>query len=350
VTVRLKFLLLIGTAVAAGVAVVWLSFAPAAADRRAEFLPAALLLFAVLLVSNFLYAKWIAGPLKAIAVAAGKIAAGDREVRIGAPAPVEEAPADELVAAVTSLDRMVERLRADIANLKKLERVRREFLGNVSHELRTPIFAIQGMLETLEQGAIDDREVNRDFVVRALRNTRNLNTLLTDLIEISRIESGDMKMSYRYFALGQLVDQVAADMKPAAEQKGITLRIETGSGLRDVYGDKERLKQVLMNLVNNGVKYNAPGGSVVISLRDSAAGVEVAVADTGIGIPAEHLPRIFERFYRVDRERSREAGGTGLGLAIVKHIVEAHGSIVRVESAPGEGTTFRFTLKTAQPG
>jgi two-component system phosphate regulon sensor histidine kinase PhoR len=156
-----------------------------------------------------------------------------------------------------------------------------------------------------------------------------------------------MKMSFRYFGAGPLVDQVAGDMKHAADTKGISLRIEAGTGAQDVYGDKERLKQVLVNLVNNGLKYNTPGGSVSIRTAAVPGGVEISVSDTGIGIPAEHLGRIFERFYRVDKDRSREAGGTGLGLAIVKHIVEAHGSIVRVESIPGKGTTFRFTLKTA---
>jgi two-component system phosphate regulon sensor histidine kinase PhoR len=239
---------------------------------------------------------------------------------------------------------MVETLKDDIAKLRKLERVRSEFLGNVSHELRTPIFAIQGMLETLAGGAIDDASVNRDFVDRALQNTHRLNVLIRDLIEISRIESGEMKMSFRYFHLGGLLEDVAAELEPLAAKKPLTLSVTYPHDLPQVYGDRDRLKQVIVNLVDNAIKYTPGGGSVAVEARRQEQTVRVSVSDTGLGIPPEHLPRIFERFYRVDRERSREAGGTGLGLAIVKHIVEAHGQTVQVESRLGGGSTFSFLL------
>jgi two-component system phosphate regulon sensor histidine kinase PhoR len=241
---------------------------------------------------------------------------------------------------------MVDKLNEDITKLKKLERVRSEFLGNVSHELRTPIFAIQGMIETLLQGAIDDKEVNRDFLQRALHNTQNLNTLLGDLIEISRIESGEMKMSFRYFPVREFLVNVVADLQELARLKEIQLLLEDPGSTAEVMGDKERLKQVMVNLIENAIKYNKPGGRVVVSYRPSAGAVQVLVQDAGVGIPHEHLTRIFERFYRVDKERSREAGGTGLGLAIVKHIVEAHGSKVEVRSEVGKGSTFSFELRT----
>jgi len=252
---------------------------------------------------------------------------------------------DELGALAENLNGMVAKLNEDITRLRKLERVRSEFLGNVSHELRTPIFAMQGMLETLAQGALEDKEVSRDFVERALANTRRLNTLLGDLIEISRIESGEMKMSFRYFDLTEFLRTTIAELVPTARQKNIELTIEGEKEEVQGFGDKERLKQVMVNLIDNAIKYTPAGGRIAVTCREEGNGVRITVRDTGVGIPAEHLPRIFERFYRVDRERSREAGGTGLGLAIVKHIVEAHGSNVEIESEVGRGSTFSFSLR-----
>ena len=230
--------------------------------------------------------------------------------------------------------------------MEQAGQIRRDFVANVSHELRTPIFAIQGMLETLLHGALDDKEVNRDFVERALHNTRNLNTLLGDLIEISRIESGEMKMSFRYFDVDEFLQQVVAEMQPLAHQRDISLIVKTTGAPLQMFGDKERLKQVMSNLIANAIRYNTPRGSVMISAAPAEGRVQISVADTGIGISREHLPRIFERFYRADRERSRETGGTGLGLAIVKHIIEAHEGTVEVQSEVGKGSTFSFTLKT----
>jgi two-component system phosphate regulon sensor histidine kinase PhoR len=215
----------------------------------------------------------------------------------------------------------------------------------VSHELRTPIFAIQGILETLAAGALDDKEVSNDFISRALENTKRLNTLLNDLIEISRIESGDMKMSFRYFPLKDFLIQVVDEMSHFASEKNITLEFDKSISPVDIVGDKDRLKQVMINLIDNAIKYNKPNGNVLISYYATNSAVLISVADTGVGIPAEHLPRIFERFYRVDKERSREEGGTGLGLAIVKHILEAHGSKIEVQSEVGIGSTFQFSLK-----
>jgi two-component system, OmpR family, phosphate regulon sensor histidine kinase PhoR len=245
-----------------------------------------------------------------------------------------------------TINGMVERLKQDIAQLKKLERVRNEFLGNVSHELRTPIFAIQGMLETLLNGAIDDKTVNRDFIDRALQNTLRLNTLLADLIEISRIESGEMKMSFRYFEINDFLKSIVGEFNSSLRHPLIPIIIEIPSHPTEVYGDKERLRQVMINLIDNALKYNVPNGWVKMKYDKHDSSVRIIVEDSGVGIPEENLPRIFERFYRVDKERSREAGGTGLGLAIVKHIIEAHGSRVEVQSEVGKGSIFSFILKS----
>jgi two-component system phosphate regulon sensor histidine kinase PhoR len=239
----------------------------------------------------------------------------------------------------------------DLQEMKRLERMRSEFLGSVSHELRTPIFSIQGFLETLLDGALEDDAVRRNFVERAYSNTVRLNTLLTDLIDISRIESGEMRLSFRYFHILPLVQEIIANMSAATEELSVTLTVEPRiKENTDVYGDRDRLAQVLTNLVDNAIKYNVEHGSVTVVLENVRDGkgvedVRVSVRDTGIGIPQEHHNRIFERFYRVDKTRSRSVGGTGLGLAIVKHILEAHKSVIYVQSAHGGGTSISFTLK-----
>ncbi len=242
----------------------------------------------------------------------------------------------------------------DLQEMKRLERMRSEFLGNVSHELRTPIFAIQGFLETLLDGALEDESVRRNFVERAYSNTLRLNALLTDLINISRIESGEMRLSFRYFPLLPLVEEIVANMSVAHEHLNVTLHIESRIDADlEVFGDRDRLAQVLTNLLDNGMKYNVQNGSVTVIMEIVRDGkgveeVRVSVRDTGIGIPQEHHGRVFERFYRVDKARSRSVGGTGLGLAIVKHILEAHKSAMYIESKGGSGTTMSFTLKRGE--
>jgi two-component system phosphate regulon sensor histidine kinase PhoR len=294
----------------------------------------------LIIVVTIIVSGRLARPIHNMARIADEIRRGNLDQRI----PIRSR--DEFGRLGQSLNAMIDKLNEDIVRLKKLERVRTEFLGNVSHELRTPIFAIQGMLETLLQGAIDDPNVSRDFAERALTNTQRLNALLADLIEISRIESGDMKMSFRYFPIKDFLVSIVASMVLLAEQKQITLRLHPDTIESDVLGDKERLKQVMINLIDNAIKYTPAGGSVTVVAAASNNGVRVSVQDSGVGISAEHLPRIFERFYRVDKERSRDAGGTGLGLAIVKHIVEAHGSKVEVQSALAQGSVFSFVLRT----
>lgn len=236
-----------------------------------------------------------------------------------------------------------EQAQQDIEYLTKLEQIRTEFLGNVSHELRTPIFTIQGYLETLIDGAMYDNNVNKNFLLKANHHVQNLNSLLNDLIDISMIESGAMNLSFRYFSFREFIDEILRDMLPAAEEKGLQLILPVFENAQ-VLGDRNKLRQVMVNLIHNAIKYTE-SGSVEISAERLERALKVKVKDTGIGISEEDIPRIFERFYRVNKDRSREAGGTGLGLAIVKHIIEAHDSRIEVESEPGKGSSFSFLLK-----
>jgi two-component system phosphate regulon sensor histidine kinase PhoR len=251
---------------------------------------------------------------------------------------------DNLQGVQEEIKSMFLRTKNDIGNLKHLERVRTEFLGNVSHELRTPIFAIQGYLETLLDGAIDDKKVNKGFLEKAIHHSENLNNLLNDLIDISMIESGEMRLSFRYFSLYEFLLQIIHELQPLAQKKNLELILHPVRKDLQVFGDKNKLKQVFDNLIQNSVKYTEEG-KVEIIITEQERFVVITVQDTGIGIPQNDLNRIFERFYRVDKDRSRTVGGTGLGLAIVKHIVEAHNSKVIVESELGKGSRFSFRLK-----
>ncbi len=236
------------------------------------------------------------------------------------------------------------RTQNDITNLKRLEQVRTEFLGNVSHELRTPIFAIQGYIETLLDGAISDENVNKSFLQKANQHTNNLNNLLNDLINISMIESGQMLMSFRYFNVHEFLEGITHELKSVAEKKNLELNLMDFNPKLQLFGDKLRLRQVMTNLIQNALKYTEVGKVDVGVIEEENAG-RIFVRDTGIGISSNEINRIFERFYRVDKDRSREMGGTGLGLAIVKHIIDAHGSKVELVSHLGKGSEFSFSLK-----
>jgi two-component system phosphate regulon sensor histidine kinase PhoR len=239
---------------------------------------------------------------------------------------------------------MFEKTKADIEDLKRLQRVRTEFLANVSHELRTPIFAIQGYIETLLDGAVNDKKVNKNFLEKAIQHTNNLNTLLNDLIDISMIESGEMGMTFRYFDINEYLQNIVKELAPLASEKNIELIYVPLNKKLQLFGDKGRLRQVMINLIQNSIKYTEKGKVEVMVVEEPKFG-KVIVKDTGIGISQEDLSRIFERFYRVDKARSRAVGGTGLGLAIVKHIVDAHGSKVEVSSVVDSGSEFSFKLK-----
>jgi two-component system phosphate regulon sensor histidine kinase PhoR len=297
----------------------------------------------------YFHAKRLVHPIEDLVPQAAGIARGRLEVSNHG----EEDVPKELQSLAKAINEIGEKQARDFAAMQKLERVRSEFLANVSHELRTPIFAVQGFLETLLDGAVDDPKVNRDFIERAQGQAGRLNALLSDLIDISRIESGEMRMSFRMFDVQPFLRDMAKEMQSVAEQKKIELYF-TGNILPHhevmVFGDKERLKQVMVNLIDNAIKYTNREGIVKIELINQMPTVDqvtIKVHDTGIGIPPEHLPRLFERFYRVDKDRSRTSpGGTGLGLAICKHIVEAHKGTISVESEPGKGSVFSFTIRT----
>ena len=232
----------------------------------------------------------------------------------------------------------------DVTELRRLEHVRTEFIANVSHELRTPLTAIQGYLETLLGGALEEREHARRFVEIAFRHTERLGRLLNDLTDLSNIELGKVSLRLAPTPLRPIVDSVLELVAAKARDREVTLTTEVSEVIH-VQADHDRLVQVLINLVDNAVKYTPAGGAVTVRARPTADGrIEVSVSDTGIGIPRADLPRITERFYRVDKARSRELGGTGLGLAIVKHLVLAHGGDLAIDSEEGRGTTVRVLL------
>jgi two-component system phosphate regulon sensor histidine kinase PhoR len=230
----------------------------------------------------------------------------------------------------------------DVTRLERLELVRQEFLSNVSHELRTPLTSIMALAETLEAGAVDDPEHNRRFLGIIQKNASRMHRLIDDILELSAIEAGNVKVQSESVRLYALVEDVVGSLSAVAAARGIKLRNLVEMEI-DVFADPHRLVQMLTNLIENAIKFNREGGAV--SIRCDCNGTNrISVEDTGEGIPAHHLDRLFERFYRVDRARSRELGGTGLGLAIVKHLAKAHGGEVTVESRFGEGSRFTIEL------
>lgn len=235
--------------------------------------------------------------------------------------------------------------REEIAQLKSQEGFRREFLGNVSHELKTPIFQIQGYIHTLLEGALADPEVNYRFLKKAGKSADRLAELVNDLNSISNIESGLLSMNPTKFDVVKLMEEVYDDLDQEAKSKQVQMLFKATSNRNlKALGDVNRIKQVMTNLVLNAIQHGRKEGVVRTGVFDMDAYILVEVSDVGEGIPDESLPRLFERFYRVEKSRNRNVGGSGLGLSIAKHIIEAHGQSIQVRSAPGEGATFSFTL------
>jgi two-component system phosphate regulon sensor histidine kinase PhoR len=235
----------------------------------------------------------------------------------------------------------------DVTELRRLERVRQDFVANVSHEFKTPLTAIQGFTETLLGGALDDPKNNVRFLHIIRNHAMRLARLTDDLLKLARIEAGKMEVEFFSVGLMELIEGCAETALMKASKKQITLDIEVPSGLPAVRGDAELLKDVLQNLLDNAIQYTPAGGRIHVTASANAKDATVTVSDTGIGIPLADQERIFERFYRVDAARSREAGGTGLGLSIAKHIMEAHGGRLRVESEVGKGSKFSFSIPLA---
>jgi two-component system phosphate regulon sensor histidine kinase PhoR len=251
----------------------------------------------------------------------------------------------------------------DITRLKQLEDVRKDFVANVSHEIKTPITAIKGFAETLLEGALDDKENAYKFLETIKNHSERLNSLVSDLLTLSRIELGDIKIEKETINLDTVIDSAFETLREKAQSKGLYLKKEISPGLQEIKADRNRLIQILLNLVDNGIKFTEQGGVTVrvrnaeFRMRDKGVSkeipqseitiphsIEISVEDTGIGIPKKHFSRLGERFYRVDRARSRELGGTGLGLAIVKHLVKAHGWEMEIESTPGKGTAVKIII------
>ena len=235
--------------------------------------------------------------------------------------------------------------KREIDELRRMEQFRKEFLANVSHELKTPLFSLQGYVSTLLDGALEDPNVNRIFLEKSAKNLDRLCTLVEDLNEISQLERGDIALALETFDINKLVKEVFEGAEVKANNRNITLTIKKGTDTSfSVLADRERIRQVLTNLIVNSIKYGKENGETTVGFYDMDENILVEISDNGIGIEEEHLPRLFERFYRIDKSRSRDVGGTGLGLAIVKHIIEAHKQTINVRSTPGIGSTFGFTL------
>ncbi len=232
----------------------------------------------------------------------------------------------------------------DITELKKLEKIRAEFVANVSHELKTPLTAIKGFVETLKTSAKDDPAALVRFLDIIDKQTQRLENLVNDLLILSSIESNEVKMHFMSEPLSKIIYPVIALQKKTIEDKGHQVKVDIAGDLPNVLVDRQRMEQVFLNLLDNAVKFTPPGGNISITAQWEKPYVRIEVKDNGVGIPAEHLSRVFERFYRVDKARSREAGGTGLGLAIVRQIVNAHQGKIEVESTSGAGSTFRIFL------
>lgn len=236
----------------------------------------------------------------------------------------------------------------EIARLKEAEHFRKQYLGNVAHELKTPIFNIQGYISTLLDGGLEDELINRKYLERAEKSIDRLINIVNDLDTIAKLESDMNRLDMEKFDIVALAKEIAEQAEIEADRKGIRLTVKGAENLPSpfwVLADKHFVGQVFVNLVINSIHYGREGGATRIRFRDMLDRILVEVEDNGQGIAKEDLPRIFERFYRTDKGRSREQGGTGLGLAIVKHIVEAHGERITVRSEPGVGSTFSFTLK-----
>jgi two-component system phosphate regulon sensor histidine kinase PhoR len=243
----------------------------------------------------------------------------------------------------------VAKKQKEIEELKKLEQYRREFLADVSHELKTPIFAAQGFIHTLIDGAKDDEKVRDRFLKKAAKSLDGLDALVKDLVTLSQMETGEIKMNIERFDLRLVVMEVLDRLEKIANDRKVSFKVKPDN-LTEVWvnADAHRIEQVMINLIENAVKYNKEGGKVIVHFNGEKKHHVISVRDNGPGILPEHLNRIFERFYRVEKSRSKERGGTGLGLAIVKHIINGHGSKIAVLSKPGKGTTFTFKLDKAE--
>ena len=246
------------------------------------------------------------------------------------------------------VEEWAEKQQNQIDQYERFAEYRRRYVGDISHELKTPIFNIQGYLHTLLEGGYHDEEIAMSFLKKAAKNVERLQTIVEDLGAISRLESGELILDLEPFDIKELVSEVFEEVEMKSKEVGVDLTFKPGAdiGFR-VMADRESIRQVLVNLVTNSLKYGNVGGATRVGFYDMESYILCEVADNGIGIPEKHLPHVFDRFYRVDKSRSRQKGGSGLGLAIVKHIIEAHQQTINVRSSQGLGSTFGITLAKA---
>jgi two-component system phosphate regulon sensor histidine kinase PhoR len=233
----------------------------------------------------------------------------------------------------------------DLTRIRRLETIRRDFISNISHELRTPLASLKALTDTLQDGALSDPEAAPRFIGRIATEVDALTQMAQELLDLSRIESGQVELERKPIAPKKLLASAAERMRMQAERAGLSINVECPPSLPKVNADEPRVEQVLVNLIHNAVKFTPPGGDISLVAEAGEGMVRFAIRDSGVGIPADDLPRIFERFYRVDK--SRAGGGTGLGLSISRHLVESHGGQIWAESREGEGSTFYFTLPNA---
>lgn len=323
-------------------------------EIRNQLLAAVAVAFLPAIFIAALFARYVSAKLAAIIDYAGRLARGEFNARLrGGGRDELGILSEQLNETGEKLQHMFEQLQHEHAELEKLERVRKDFVINVSHELRTPLASIQGYTETLLDGAIHDDQHNVRFLTIIRQNAERLARLTGDLMTLSRLELKTTKFQFAAYYVNDLLVDCVDSMRPMADKKNVRLVVAPAGESVEVFCDSESVHQIMSNLLDNALKYTPEGGLIEVSARALSGEpemVEVAVRDSGIGIPAEELPRLFERFYRVDKARSRELGGTGLGLAIVKHLVRAHKGAVRVESEVGRGSTFIFTLPVHDVG
>ena len=314
-------------------------------DMRKKILASTVLAFLPAIFIAALLARWMSRRFGGIMAHAMELARGNFRSRLPSAGGFELGElARTLNETAENLQQTVEQLQREHAELEKVERIRKDFVINVSHELRTPLASIQGYTETLIGGALHDTEHNMRFLRIIRHNAERLARLTEDLLTLSRIEQKRQKFEFEAHRVDDLLRDAVELMAPVAEKSRIRIAEEPAGAEAEVWCDSEAVSQILSNLLDNALKYTPPGGLITVGGREAGAFFEMYVRDTGTGIPAEDLPRLFERFYRVDKARSRELGGTGLGLAIVKHLVAAHNGSARVESRINEGSTFYFTL------
>jgi two-component system phosphate regulon sensor histidine kinase PhoR len=318
---------------------------------RGKILASTALAFLPAIAIAAVLARLISRRLGAIMAHAGELAKGNFRARLATADSSEFGQlAKTLNDTAENLQQTVAQLEREHIELERVERMRKDFVINVSHELRTPLASIQGYTETLMDGALHEADHNMRFLAIIRHNAERLARLTEDLLTLSRVEQKRQEFEFESHLVDGLLKDAIDQVRPIAEKSDIRLEEDAPPEGTHAWCDSEAVSQILGNLLDNAIKYTPAGGRIVVGARPAGRSIEIYVRDTGVGIPAEDLPRLFERFYRVDKARSRELGGTGLGLSIVKHLVAALGGTTRVESAVGQGSTFLFTLPADEAG